>query len=143
MAIEHPWNVTKYGPLIIEICEPEAIQKLRGNCLLLSYEMPIQIYSIEHIILTVIIQMLFILNLILLLMHTLSATHLEWNPLPNYTANLLLICHLFATGTKLPGAMADFTRKIVEVAALNFWEILVHSEYATSSELDDLKYGLR
>jgi hypothetical protein len=39
--------------------------------------------------------------------------------------------------------MADFNRKILEVATLNFREILEHSEYATFSELDNHKYGLR
>jgi len=39
--------------------------------------------------------------------------------------------------------MADFVRRIVEVATLNFGEILMQSEYATSSQLDNLKYGLR
>jgi len=39
--------------------------------------------------------------------------------------------------------MADFNSKIVEVATLNFGEILMQSEYAASSQLEDHKYGLR
>jgi hypothetical protein len=38
--------------------------------------------------------------------------------------------------------LADFNRQIVEVATLNLGEILVQSEYATSSQLDEHKYGL-
>jgi hypothetical protein len=53
-----------------------------------------------------------------------------------------VIIHLSASGTELPGAMADFNRKIVELATLNFREVLVHSEYVTPSQLDHLKYGL-
>jgi len=66
------------------------------------------------------IRALSMMNIILMALNLLLATNLEWNPLPNYSANLLLICHLFATGIKLPGAMADFNRKIVALATLNF-----------------------
>ena len=83
------------------------------------------------------------MNVILMALNLLLAKNLEWNPLPNYTANLLLICHLFATGTELPGAMAEFNREIVEVATLNFGEALMHSEYAKANQLDNHKYGLR
>ena len=38
--------------------------------------------------------------------------------------------------------MADFNRKIVGLATLKFGEILMQSEYATSSQLEDHKYGL-
>jgi hypothetical protein len=83
------------------------------------------------------------MNIILMVLNIVLVRNLEWNLLPNYSANVLLICHLFATGTELPGAMADFNRKIVEVATLNFREILMHSEYETFSQLDHYKYGLR
>jgi hypothetical protein len=75
--------------------------------------MPDQIYSGEKNTFMLIIRELFVLNIMLMALNLLLAKNLEWNPLPNYTANLLLICHLFATGTELPGAMADFNRKIV------------------------------
>jgi hypothetical protein len=87
--------------------------------------------------------MLFVVNIILVIVNLLLVTNLEWNPLANYVSNLLLICHLVTSGTKLPGAMADFNRKIVEVVTLNLREIPVHSEYATISQLDHHKYGLR
>ena len=45
------------------------------------------------------IRSLFVMNIILMALNLLLAKNLEWNPLPNYAANLLLICHLFATGT--------------------------------------------
>jgi hypothetical protein len=76
-----------------------------------------------------------------MIMNLLLVKKLEMSPLPNYASNLLLTCHLFATGTQLPGAMADFNRKIVEVATLKFRDI--QPEYAIFSELDNHKYGLR
>ena len=39
--------------------------------------------------------------------------------------------------------MAEFNRMMVEVATLNFGEILMHSEYAKAGQLDGHKYGLR
>jgi hypothetical protein len=105
--------------------------------------MPNQIYSGEKTIFTLFIRALFVINMIQMALNLLLAKNLEWNPLPNYSANLFLICLMFATGTKLPGAMADFNRKIVEAATLKFGEIFTQLEYATSSQLDDHKYGLR
>ena len=105
--------------------------------------MPNQIYSGEKTIFTLFIRALFVINMIQMALNLLLAKNLEWNPLPNYSANLFLICHMFATGTKLPGAMADFNRKIVEAATLKFGEIFTQLEYETTSQLDDHKYGLR
>ena len=84
-------------------------------------------YGVEHTMITLIIPMVTVMSTILLVFNTLSATSTEWNPLPNYTGDLLWICHLFATGTELPAAMVDFNRKIVEAATLNFGEILGQS----------------
>jgi hypothetical protein len=44
----------------------------------------------------------------------------EWNLPPSYFSNLLLICHMLATGIKLPGAVTDFNQRVVEAVALKF-----------------------
>ena len=61
--------------------------------------MPDQIYSGEKTTFMLLIRELIVMNIILMALNLLLAKNLEWNPLPNYAANLLLICHLFATGT--------------------------------------------
>jgi hypothetical protein len=61
--------------------------------------MPDQIHRGEKTIFTLFLRALLVMNIILMALNLLLAKNLEWNPLPNYTANLLLICHLFATGT--------------------------------------------
>ena len=88
--------------------------------------MPDQIYDVEKTMATMLIRIFFILNITLLIMNSLFIKKLEWNLLPNYALNLLLVCHLFTTGVKLPGAMADFNRKMLEVASLNFREISIN-----------------
>ena len=62
---------------------------------------------------------LFMVNIILIIMNSLLLTKLEWNLLPVYVQNLLLICHVLSTGIKLPGAVAYFNMKIVEVITLD------------------------
>jgi len=62
-------------------------------------------------------------------MNSVLVKKLEWNLHPNYVANLLLICHIFATGTKLPGAVAHFNRQIVEAVTFNFRQLFLVSDY--------------
>ena len=85
--------------MIIEICEPEIVKKLGGNCLLLSCKIPNQISIEEKSFVTIFILMMFVVNILLIIINLLLVKKLEWNPLPNYISNLLLICHLFTTGT--------------------------------------------
>ena len=65
-------------------------------------------YAIEKIMVTVIIRVLLVVNLILTIMNSASIIKLNWNPPPSYFSNLLLLCHILATGIKLPGAVTDF-----------------------------------
>jgi len=124
------------------MCEPEIVQKLRGNCLLLSFRIPSQIYPGEKTTVNLFIRQFFVMSIILMVLNFLLVKNLEWSPLPTYTANLLLISHLFATGIELPGAMAEFNGKIVEVATLNFRDILAQSEHAAENHIINHKHGL-
>ena len=120
MIIKKPWNITENEHVIIEICEPEIIQKLRGNCLQLSQKIPVQMYAIEQIIITVFIHVLLVVNLLLTIMNSSLIIQLNWNPPPTYFSNVLLLCHMLVTGIKLPGAVTQFNQQVVNAVTLKF-----------------------
>jgi len=59
----------------------------------------------------------------------------EWNLPPSYFSNTLLLCHMLATGIKLPGAVTEFNRQVVEAVTLKFKGL-------NSDEIDAYKTGL-
>ena len=95
-------------------------------------------YGIEQKLLEVLLRVLLVVNIVLTLMNSALIIKLEWNPPPSYFSNLLLFCHMVASGIKLPGAMIEFNEQIVKVATLNFG-----SEIQNSNQLNANKQGLR
>jgi len=67
----------------------------------------------------------------------------DWNLPPSYFPNLLLLCHMLATGIKLPGAVTDFNQQVVEAVALKFGQLALHSDLHEFSQLDADKSGLQ
>jgi hypothetical protein len=98
--------------------------------------MPIQIYKIEKVAITVFIQGLFVVNLILTILNAALILKLSWNPPPGYFSNLLLLCHMLATGLKLPGGVTDFNEQIVKAVTLNFGTLFQKTDHVKYSELD-------
>jgi len=105
---------------MIKICEPEIVRKLQKNCLQLSYKIPVQIHTFEKTILTAISRTLLTVNVLLTTTSSVLLPSQDWNLPPSYFPNLLLLCHIFATGIKLPGAVAEFNQRVVGAVALKF-----------------------
>ena len=114
LTIENPWLITADDTLDAEICDPSILRKLQGNCLKLRTTLPFQTYPIEQTLTTTITRSLFSLTLLLTLPKR------PFYPPPSYFADLLLIAHMVATGTILPGSMAEFNRFMVRATTLTF-----------------------
>jgi len=71
---------------------------------------------------------LLILNLVLTIMNSVLVLKQDWNLPPSYFSNLLLLCHMLATGIKLPGAVTDFNQQVVEAVAIKLRWFLLNSE---------------
>ena len=66
----------------------------------------------------------------------------DWNLPPSYFSNLLLICHMLASGIKLPGAVIDFNQRVFEAVALKFRQSILDSDHIPFNQLDPHKHGL-
>jgi len=120
LSIKNSWNISKSENLLIKICEPEIVRKLQKNCLQLSSKIPVQIYSSEKTTVSVIFRVIFTVHLLLTMMNFVLLLEQDWNLPLSYFSNLLLLCHILATGIKLPGAVTDFNQQVVQAVALKF-----------------------
>jgi len=66
----------------------------------------------------------------------------DWNLPPSYFSNLLLVCHMLASGVKLPGAVTDFNQRVFEAVALKFGQEILNSDNIPYNQLDPHKHGL-
>jgi hypothetical protein len=65
--------------------------------------------------------------MILTILNSVLLMQQDWNLPPSYFSNLLLICHMLATGIKLPGAVTDFNQRVFEAVALKFDQLILNS----------------
>jgi len=85
-------------------------------------------YRIEKILITVIFRVLLLVNLILMILNSALLIKQDWNLPPSYFSNLLLLCHMLATGIKLPGAVIDFNQRVVAAVTLKLRQLLLNSD---------------
>ena len=100
-------------------------------------------YGIEKTIIIVIFRVLLIVNLILTITNSVLLLKQDWNLPPSYFSTLLLLCHMLATGIKLPGAVSDFNQQVIEAITLKFRQLAQNLDYITFRQPEVHKQGLQ
>ena len=105
---EDPWLIKTSDNLIVEVCTHTIEHLLRDNCLQLTHHMPLQISATEKAIVGVVTDAALAVSIVLSVMNIALLDKVYWNPPPTFFADLLLLCHVLATHTELPGAVTEF-----------------------------------